>query len=270
MRIIAVLVLIIGVGLAGGAIYFAYNYFQAYEAELARKAKNVPKLIPVMVAKERLEYGMRLEGNRHIAILKYPENIVPEGAFTDYNDMISGADGDRPRLLRTVDKHSPILRTMISGFDEEGRMAMNLADGKRAFSIRIDALSGVAGFIAPGDRVDVMLTRSAQGTLESNIIMQNLLVIAVDQATNSETTKARVGNTATVEVTTTEAQKLALAQQIGRLTLTLRGVEEMETSDSPQKVNVRDLLGEPEVEKRTGTQVRVRKGGGDVQSVTVD
>ena len=103
-------------------------------------------------------------------------------------------------------------------------MAMNLSPGMRAVSIKIDAVSGVAGFVAAGDRVDILLTRTPQGQLVSSVILQDITVIAVDRRANAETTRARIWRTVTVEVDTVQAQKLALEQQMGTLSLTLHGI----------------------------------------------
>jgi pilus assembly protein CpaB len=97
----------------------------------------------------------------------------------------------------------------------------------RAVSIRIDDVSGVAGFILPGDRVDVMLTRRMEGAgpdtnLVTDIILQNVQVLGIDQLSDQDREKPVVARTATVAVTPEDAQKLALAQQAGTLGLALR------------------------------------------------
>lgn len=264
MKIIAILVLIIGIALAGGAIYVANEHFTRQQAAMAALAANKPETTNVLVVKSDLPYGTRLLGNEHLEWRTYPVELVPDGAFTDWETFVSGPDGNTPVLLRQLEKGLPVLRSMVSGFATEQRMAFRLEEGKRAFSIPIDATSGVAGFIAPGDRVDVMLTRRLGQTLESSIIMQNLHVIAVDQTARTEVNNPQLARTATVAVTVTEAQKLAVAQQVGRLSLTLRGNHDSDTViDTTQTVNVSDVLGIKEVEapkERVGTAVTLRKG----------
>lgn len=271
MRVIAILVLLLGIGLAGGAIYFASEYFAAFEARMAKGNQGLPT-VAVVVAKVPLAYGTTIDPKKHLRWAEWPADSVPKGAFTDVEKLI-GKEGerDKPRaVLGRIEAGEPILEAKVSGFGGDPRLAFNLREGMRAFTIRIDAISGVAGFIAPGDRVDIVLTHSVSGQLTSTVILQSVLVIAVDTNTNQESNRARVGNTATVEVTPKTAQKLLLAQQIGRLSLTLRGVDAHEIAEdesAPEAVNVNDLLGieeavapEPAPERET-TKVKIRRGG---------
>jgi pilus assembly protein CpaB len=115
----------------------------------------------------------------------------------------------------------------------------------RAVSIRVDDVSGVAGFILPGDRVDVMLTRRLEGTapdssLATDIILQNVLVLGIDQLSDQDREKPVVARTATVAVTPEDAQKLALAQQAGTLGLALRNATSVDRVPS-ERVVQRDL-----------------------------
>lgn len=248
MKIIAILVLIFGIALAGGAIYFASIYFEEFEARMASQGDKGPKTVNVIVAKETLRYGTVLDPKKHLRWAAWPESSLPEGSFTDAKELLGTKEmDDRTRVvLRQIEPGEPILENKISGFGAQERMAMQLGEGKRAFTIRIDAISGVAGFIAPGDRVDVLMTRNVEGSLESTIVLQNILVIAVDHETNQQSNAPKIARTATLEVTSEVAQKLQLAQQIGRLSLTLRGLggEDVDVvPEKPQTVSVQDLLG---------------------------
>jgi len=267
MKVIATLVLIVGIALAGGAIYVTSQYIDGYERQLASTETATTR---VLVARVDLERGTRLAGGTHLEFRDYPNDLVPERAFTDYDDLIGGRDGDTPMMLRDLEAGLPVLPTMLSGFNEDTRMAQKLKDGKRAFSIPINAITGVAGFIAPGDRVDILLTRRVGQQLESSIIMRNLLVIAVDQKTEGQISGPQTASIATVEVTTTQAQKLSVAQQLGGLSLTLRGLDETDTDDGLDTINVQDVLGIQEKKERVGNSVKVRKGSGEVESVTFE
>jgi pilus assembly protein CpaB len=272
MKIIAILVLVFGVALAGGAIYFASTYFEQFEARMASQNQG-PKTVNVIVAKTPLPYGTVIVPNQHLRWQPWPEDSLPEGVFTEAEALI-GDDSMEPEerrrvVLRQIEPGEPILKSKVSGFGASQRMAMQLSEGKRAFTIRIDAVSGVAGFISPGDRVDIMMTRNTQGGLESVVILKGIQVIAVDHETNQQANRPKVARTATVEVTPTQAQKLALAQQLGRLSLTLRALEDEQQAmddETPETVDVRDLLGiedapAPEPERPAGTRVILRRGG---------
>ena len=274
MRIVAMLFVVLGVVLAGGAIYYGDRYISNMEAMMARQDKGQDTVI-IMVAKRRLKYGDRITGSvlsKTLRRVEWPANAVPKGAFKgDDLEGLLGPDKKQSRIvLRTIEAGEPILMTKLSGFGASSRVATRVSEGMRAFTIPINAVSGVGGLIAPGDRVDILLTRTISRQLTTSVILQNILVIATDRLTNTETDRTRVASTATVEVNPTDAQKLALAQQVGRLTLTLRGMAEPTEAESAP-IQVGDLPDQPEraAPRQQGTSVKVRKGG-KVQEIQVD
>ena len=89
-------------------------------------------------------------------------------------------------FLRTIEPGELILQSKVTGFGGSSRMATRVAEGKRALTIPINAISGVAGHVQPGDRVDVLNTRPINGQLTTSVILQNILVIATDQRSNTE------------------------------------------------------------------------------------
>jgi len=264
MRIIAVLVLVFGVALAGGALFFASEYFKEIKASMAQQG---PQTVRVLVAKQALGYGATLQpGN--LQWVEWPKAAVPPGAFTSVEELL-GEKGDQRRIvLRSIEPGEPVLEGKITKFGESPRMAMNLSSGMRAVSISIDAVSGVAGFVAAGDRVDILLTRKQEGRLVSSVILQDITIIAVDQSSNSETVRARLGSTVTVEVDTVQAQKLALARQVGKLSLTLRGVGEA-SDEVLAPVTVDSLSDFEQEEAAPEFKVRVRRAG-SLSDVNVD
>ncbi|MEO0429155.1 MAG: Flp pilus assembly protein CpaB [Pseudomonadota bacterium] len=281
--------LLAGIGLAGGAIYYANNLFAKYQAYANQPPKtvNVPgetitkvieeETIPVIVASQTIRYGERVD-EQHIRIIDWPADSVPQGAFTSPEDLIGDIMAERRVAMRQVDAGAPILESMVTGFGEDSRMAMRLGEGRRAFAIPINALSGVAGFVAPGDRVDIMLTESTDGALKSRIILRDMQVIAVDQTSEEARRNPRIGSTATLDVSTREAQILAVAQSVGKLTLTLRGAGDISDRDKEvEPVSFADIRGEVQQKKKAApkpqrqkTVVRVRKGAGDMTSYTFE
>lgn len=259
MRIVAVLVLLVGVGLAGGALMFASKYFDAYEASLAAQ-NRAPDTVQVIVARAPINYGDRL-GPENLKWVTWPAEAVPPGSFTTREGLL-GESGDERRIaLRQIEENEPILETKITGFGESPRMAMKLANGSRAVTIKIDAVTGVGGFIAAGDHVDVMLTRQVEDQLATSVILQDVPVIAVDQSDDAEALSPRVGKTVTVEVDSTGAQKLALAQQLGTLSLLLRGMADVGEEEEVKPVTTQDLVDlERDVVVDNSKKVRVRKG----------
>ncbi|MEM0987795.1 MAG: Flp pilus assembly protein CpaB [Pseudomonadota bacterium] len=276
MRVFALLFVILGVAIAGGAVYLLNKHLEQQNAMVAGEPSGT-EMVDVIVATKRLTYGHRigpntLTGTMHFA--EWPANAVPEGAFTDAGEL--APPGEEPRVvLRTIEPGELILRSKISGFGESARLATRVSGGMRAFTIPINAVSAVAGLIAPGDRVDILLTRNIHRELTTSVILQNVLVIAVDQTSNTESARAGVGSTATVEVTPTDANKLALAQQVGGLSLTLRGIDTPDAEEEIGPTQVKDLPSPVQPEAAPAPvveqtpQVRVRKGG-QVETITVD
>jgi pilus assembly protein CpaB len=264
MRILAILVLVFGVALAGGAIFFASKYFDEMKASMAQQA---PDTVRVLVAKQTLAYGETLKAE-HLQWVEWPKTVVPAGAFTSV-EALFGKDKKQKRIvLRAIEAGEPILDARITEFGESPRVAMNLGEGMRAVSIRIDDVSGVSGFVAPGDRVDILLTRTIEDQLVSSVILQEITVIAVDQQSNTESSSPRIGRTVTFEVNTNQAQRLALAQQVGKLSLTLRGFGE--AVDGPMKPVTAGELSDLEAGPvQQVSKVRVRRGT-EVRDVRID
>lgn len=263
MRLIGILVLLAGVGLAGGALMYANKVFSKYQNRQVEAVTAQPETVPVIVAAEKIDYGQPIEENL-IKIIDWPAVSVPQGAFTSPEDLIGDVMQERRIALRIIEANEPVLEAKVSGFGEDNRIAMMLKEGRRAFSLPINAISGVAGFIAPGDRVDILFTETVNGMLTSRVILANVQVIAVDQEVQTGSRLSpRVGRTATIEVDARDAQKLTLAQQIGKLSLTLRGAGDVAGGSEDTTINVDDLRGVQSVEEVAPERrtVRVRRGG---------
>ena len=251
MRIVAILVLCLGVALAGAATYLLREFYASQAVMAAQPAG--PETVRVLAAKKALNYGDRLDlamAEERLRWVTWPKDAVPDGAFTSGEELLGPERGETRTVLRTIEPGELVLKSKVTGFGENLRVAAQVSEGKRAFTIPINAVSGVAGLIAPGDRVDILLTRAITGELSTSIILQNVLVIATDQTANTETSATRVARTATVEVEPTEASKLALAQQVGKLSLSLRGVHEgFEVGVEPvsiEPVSIEDLPDQPQ------------------------
>ncbi|MGF1551374.1 MAG: Flp pilus assembly protein CpaB [Paracoccaceae bacterium] len=243
MRLIGILVLVVGVGLAGGALYYAKGILAKQQSQ-PKVVVEQAETVPVIVAAENIDYGQPIE-EALIRIVDWPAVSVPQGAFASPEDLVGDINSERRVALRKIDAGEPILESKVTGFGEDSRIAMMLREGRRAFSISIDVTSGVAGFVSPGDRVDILLTdRNKDGGLVSRVVLSNVQVIAVDQRAQTSGLTPKVGRTATVDVSAREAQKLALAQQIGRLSLILRGARDFVAIDEKDStVDLDDLRG---------------------------
>lgn len=278
MRILAVIILIFGIGVAGGAVYFAAQKYDQIEAALLQKvadakstakdATPVAETVPVAVATKTLAYGQVLTPAL-VKFVEFPKDSAPENGFTSEEALFGNGDDQRV-VLRVMELNEPVLKSKVTGFGERATISAQLSVGMRAATISIDSVSGVAGFLLPNDRVDVFLTRKDAGAagLSTNVILQNIKVIAVDQFSDQDSKLVRVARTATVEVTPDDAQRLALAQQIGRISLSLRQIDEVGTQEEVAPVNINDIIKQevapapvaepaPVVEKK---RLCVRKG----------
>lgn len=228
------------------AAFLAVNWLRS-QSQLAGQQPTQK----VVVASSPLAVGTTLSDGNTSEIPWAAAAALPDGAFTSKKDLLK--DGKR-LVLAAIERNEPVLRTKITGPGQSGSLSSQLDADKRAVTVSVDDVRGVAGLIRLGDRVDVVLIRSQAGANNraySDIILQNVKVLALDQSTSDTTGKPTVAKAVTLEVTPEEAQKVLLAANIGRLSLVLRqsGNSEVEAS---KRVSDRDLaLADPEADKKT-------------------
>lgn len=281
MRMVFGLVLLVGLGLAGFAVYMAQGYINTYQAELSRERAARAAMVPtvdVYVVNRQVRYGERLYP-QDVRIVKWPENAIPEGAFQTQEALfpagVENLDQESVRsVLRTMEKDEAVLAMKVSLPGRDAGVSSRLTSGMRAFAIRVDVSSGVSGFLRPGDRVDVYWTgRTAGLTADASdvtkLIEANVKIIAVDQTADTDRNSPLVARTVTVEATPAEVGALAQAQATGKLSLSLVGASETANAGSIE-VNQRELLGIEEqiiveapkervctIRKRSGTELIV-------------
>jgi pilus assembly protein CpaB len=194
----------------------------------------------VVVATATLHFGDHL-APLYLHEVEYLPNSVPPGAFASIAELTAG----EPRVvLETIQPGEPVLASKISGNGAKASLSSIIDAEKRAVTIRVDDVSGTAGFITPADRVDVMLTRNAEGQAapHTEILLQNIKVLAIDQVANEHTDKPIVVKAVTLEVSPEEAQKIALARTVGQLSLSLRNLANGDPVPS-RTITVGDLGG---------------------------
>lgn len=175
----------------------------------------------IAVARIPLEFGAEIN-SQNIRFVSWPESSVPEGSFSSMEEF--GGDDLSPVVLRPILPGEPILRSRLAGEGGRATLSALLPADMLAVAINITPVSGVAGFVLPGDRVDVLLTQSENEEQVTDILLQNIGVIAIDQMANDSSEQPTLGNTATLEVSREDAQKLALARSVGSMSLALRSV----------------------------------------------
>jgi pilus assembly protein CpaB len=267
VRGIFALVLLLGLGIAGTAVYMAMTQFNLYETQLA-EARNKPTvdLTKVYITKKDLRYGQKLKKS-DVRSVKWPVKAVPKTAFTKLEDLIGASAADARTVLRTMDAGEMIMSTKVTKPGQDAGVASQLKTGFRAFALRVDVVSGVSGFLRPGDRVDVIWNGNVGGSKITKIILNNVELIGIDQITDTDRNKAAVARTVTVMVSPRTVAAIVQAQSTGKLVLSLVGVNDLESSGDIQ-INQRELLGivVNEVAKKKKCTIRTRKGG---EAVTI-
>jgi pilus assembly protein CpaB len=237
------------VGIAGvfGALsIFAADMWLRNAAEARTDAPQVVALAApsapqvefktIVVAREPLRFGTELTPDR-LAEIPWAQDALPEGASSSIKGLL--ASGSRVVLL-PIEANEPVLLAKLSGPDGRATLSNLLAPGMRAVTIRIDEIAGVGGFVMPGDRVDVVLTRDAGAiqevegnakgasgsTIATEIVVQSAKVLSVGQGVDKRQTEPQVANSVTLEVSPDDAKKVALARSIGTLSLSLRSAGE--------------------------------------------
>jgi len=245
MRMIFGLVLVVGLALAGFAVYMAQGYISQTQAELAQeraaRAKAGP-LVEVYVVNKPLAYGDALTRD-DVQKIYWPQNALPDRIFTDEALLFPvGAPGPR-YILRQMEKFEPLLAVKLTEPGQDAGLTSRLAKGMRGFAIKVDVASGVSGFVQPGDKVDVYWTGSNGGSEMTRLIETTVKIIAVDQISNSDrSASAMVARTVTVEATPQQVARLAQAQATGRLVLALVGSNDASVSGLIE-VDSQSLLG---------------------------
>ncbi len=280
MRVIFGLVLVLGVGLAGFAVYMARGYIDAQKAQLAAERALRAQIVPtteVFVVKERLAYGDQLTAE-NVEAVKWPVKAVPEGAFTSLAELFPEGEPAFRTVLRTMEKGEAVMNVKVSGTGADAGVASRLGRGMRAFTINVDVASGVSGFLRPGDRVDVYWTgRSAaregerRGREITRLIQSALLIIAVDQTADSDRSTPTIARTITVKATPTQVAALAQAQATGKLSLSLVGTDDDTVSaaveiDQNQLLGIREEAPAPVAEAPRVCTIRTRRGAEIVET----
>ena len=236
MRIVTIASLGASAVLGVAALFVARTWLPTSTQSSASAASSqaVKNLKPMVVAAKALPYGARLT-SADLRLAQVPGDFVPPGAFVTIESVLTQDAGKAPVVVQAIAANEPILPTKVTGPGARPSVAIQIAEGKRAYAIRVSDVAGVGGNILPGDRVDVMLMRdlSQEGSLPnlvSEVVIQNIRLLGLDLNVDPASTDTGVRSTATVEVTVEDAQKLAMVGQLGTLSLVLRrtGAAEIE------------------------------------------
>lgn len=226
------LVLLLGaLVVAIGSAFLARSMFAGDPAPTAQAQGPVePQGPKVLVANRALPAGTIITADA-MGYQAWPEELVQDAYFIE-------GESDMSQLLGTVVRYpvtagEPVTQGSLVSPGDRGFLAAALGPGMRAVTVPVSAKTGVAGFVFPGDRVDVVLTQTVSGEgrplKAAETVLRNLRVLATDQTTeqvqgDDGKTVVRAFRTVTLEVTPQIAEKVAVAQTIGQLTLVLRSI----------------------------------------------
>jgi pilus assembly protein CpaB len=243
-RELALLVAAIALGVL--AAYAARSYIAGQLAVERDRLMPAQKMVSLVVAKRDLARG-ELASADTLAVREVPDTYAPQGAVTPAQfDTIAGAAINAP--MRAGD---PLLHAALAPPDAGG-LSARIREGIRAMTIAVDEVNAISGMLQPGDRIDLLLSARlpASGPTQpqevSRALMQDLLVLATGRQVRPgpEERGPRTYTTITVEVAPAQAQKLAIAQRVGKLTALLRNPSDRERVSS-RPLDIYGLLDVP-------------------------
>ena len=205
-KALAMLILSVVIGL--GAAFFGAGWLSQQTAMASNK---------VVVAAVDIDLGSRLNPQM-LSEVEWPSGSVPSGAFRDIKSL-------QDRVAKTsILRGEALLEAKLAPVGTKGGLSAVIAEGKRAITVKVNEVIGVAGFALPGNYVDVLVNTQQDGEGNdgkqiSKIVLEHMLVLAVAQEASRDETKPKVVNAVTLEVTPEEAEKLDLARSVGTLSL---------------------------------------------------
>jgi pilus assembly protein CpaB len=243
MRGSTVTMFLIALFFGGLAVFLANFWLRAQQpAQVAQTAQPAKvEIATIVVAAKDLKFGEALN-EEILREIPWPKASVPDGAFGKIADITK--DGRRV-VLTAISPNEPILKWKISGAGARASLSALVNDGMRAVTVRVNDSTGVAGFVLPGDRVDVLYTRDKDGST-IDILLQNVRVLAINQTADEKKSEPINAKVATLELTPIDAQKISLAQATGSLTLTLRSAGSLDRAPA-QRIVENELVSNPSV-----------------------
>jgi len=173
---------------------------------------------------------------------------------------------DRRVVLSAIEENEPVLGWKITGPGQRASLSALIGDDMKAVTIRVNDVLGVAGFVLPGERVDILLTRTeaqevgdkvaVQQNSFTDVLLRNVRVLAVDQLADDRTEKPTPAKAVTIEVGTEQAQKLVLAASVGQLALALRSAGSTDSGVS-RRIALGDLNSATSSKDDSGSSVMV-------------
>lgn len=245
MKLVAIVGLLLSILIAVASVLWVKTWGIGTEQAVGEK----PKPKTVVVANDPLKYGERLTYNK-LKVVDWFAETVPQGSVGTIEELALTDDG--PYVLASISSGSPVLKSQLTAPGQKPSLSSLLAPGTVAVTVPVTTITGVAGFVLPDERVDIISTRAVRNpeTNEINkindIILEDIKVLAADRTLDAEG-KPVLAKSVTFQVPREEAQKLVLATQEGEVFLTLR---------STDKSGDVSLLRDKNINKETSEQIK--------------
>ena len=244
IKAIGLLLLALAMGLAAAV----------YAASWVSRQGNVGSN-KVVVAAVDIELGSKINPQM-LTVTDWPSGSMPPGAFKDIKEL-------QDRVVKvSVLRGDAVLERKLAPVGTQGGLSAVIADGKRAMTVRVNDVVGVAGFALPGNYVDVMVNaqqdkgKSEENKQISKTVLEHVLVLAVAQESGRDDTKPKVVSAVTLELTLEDSEKLDLARSVGTLSLVLRNQVDKKTV-ATTGITKSQLFGEKEVKEAPPQPVKV-------------
>jgi len=216
------------------------GYFGLTSLASQSAARNKANFRPVVVTATDLTFGVKLD-RAMIRLAQYPKDAVPEGAYSSIDSVV----GQTTKVFMSA--REPV--TAIKMSSRGGGLSMLVKPTMRAASLEVNQVSGVSGFVLPGDRVDVLVTVDPRNQNEDAVtrtVLQNTEVLAAGQKTEQQDNKPITVQAVTLLVSPDGAETLALALHEGKIHLVLRNPED-QTEVDVASLSTREMLGHPQL-----------------------
>jgi len=229
------------------AVFLAQTWLNNQEAarlkSLEAQHKAPPPARTIVVAGRPLRFGEQLAA-ASLREMPWPQDALPAGAFARIDELTA----QKRVVLMPIETNEAVLASKITGPGQRATLSAVLDPGMTAVAVRVNDVEGVAGFVLPGDRVDVVLTRQSDKNLAAtDVVVENARVLAIDQLADEKTDKPSVVKAVTLEVSITDGEKIALASTVGTMQLLLRKAGAGDEQDT-RRVTTADL-GKPTAPK---------------------
>ena len=208
---------LVAIACGGAAALFANNWLREQVGEVAQPEQN---LTPVIVASSEIEYGQAIE-DIHVKVARWPAENAPPKSIGTLEEVIGKLATQR------ILPGEPILEGRVVEKLAGSSLSSMIAPNKRAITLRVNDVVGVAGFLLPGNRVDVLGTRMSNGEAKTRTVLQNLKVLAVDQTASPEKDQPVVVRAVTLEADLDESLELVKATEEGSIQLVLRNPDDI-------------------------------------------